>query len=391
MTHSRGLDVRPGRIHSLDGLRGLAATVVLLHHALLVFPSLAAPYFNGETTRWSAAWWFVNTPMHLFWEGTAAVYVFFILSGVVLAVPVYAASGTFDWKAFYPQRLLRLYVPVWGAVLFAVGTFLIVPRNPLMESAWLQAMPSQITPDRVFKDLTLIMGNGWLASPLWSLRWEILFSVLLPLFIWAAYLVRRHTFLAIGGCLVVIGIGGFVNQDVLRFMPMFAIGVLLLPIVSSPREATRALASQPRHAGWISTLALGLLLMILPWLAPILKTSSAGAGLLIGLAAGGSSLVVICAATYPPVKRFLTYPLLLWLGRISFSLYLVHEPIVITTAHLFGPGNEYIAVPVGIMASLAVAALFFRFVEQPSYKLAKASVRVLSRSTKTFGSTRSTA
>jgi peptidoglycan/LPS O-acetylase OafA/YrhL len=95
------------RLHSLDGLRGLSALVVVLHHALLVVPALAAPYYDqGPAASGSAEWWLSHTPIHALWEGKAAVYVFFVLSGFVL--PLLAHRAQFRWSVYYPQRLLRL-------------------------------------------------------------------------------------------------------------------------------------------------------------------------------------------------------------------------------------------------------------------------------------------
>ncbi|WP_368259248.1 acyltransferase family protein, partial [Blautia wexlerae] len=81
------------RLRSLDGLRGLAAVIVLVHHALLVIPALAAPYY-GQTVQPGLPWLLVHTPLHLLWAGTEAVYLFFILSGLVLTLAARSASFT---------------------------------------------------------------------------------------------------------------------------------------------------------------------------------------------------------------------------------------------------------------------------------------------------------
>lgn len=331
------------------------------------------------TTEWSLEWWLVNTPLHLLWEGTAAVYVFFILSGLVLAKAVYASDGSFGWRVFYTQRLLRLYLPIWAAVLFTVFTFSIVPRTADMGSAWIQAGATEVTLSRTVRDLTLVLGTGGLSSPLWSLRWEILFSLLLPLYVWVAYLVRRRPLLTIAGCLMVVAAGDMLNQDVLRYMPMFAIGVLLFPLIEVSQEMQRNEVVARKHAAGAPILVLGLLLLNLRWLAPALTADVIAGGVLLGLSTLGAIMVVICASQYPPVARFLSSSPLLWLGRISFSLYLVHEPIIIGTAYLFGPGNEYIASPVAMAASFIVCSLFFRFVERPSHMVAKKAAKVIGR------------
>lgn len=76
-------------MQSFDGLRGVAAVVVLIHHSLLTVPSLASAYYPTTVTAiaWSKSWLITYTPLHLIWAGTEAVCLFFILSGFVLTLP----------------------------------------------------------------------------------------------------------------------------------------------------------------------------------------------------------------------------------------------------------------------------------------------------------------
>ena len=360
-----------GRLRSLDGLRGVAALIVLVHHSLLTIPAFAAPYFDGGANRTVGTWewWVTHTPLHLFWEGTGAVYVFFILSGMVLTLPVLKAAA-FSWKAYYPQRLVRLYVPIWAAVAFAVATILLVPRTTEMASAWIRDRPMDVSKLAIARDLTLVTENGGLASPLWSLQWEILFSLLLPLFVLIAVKTRRFAVPMIALCVAVIAVGG--AEEWVRFMPMFLIGALLATMLPRLARIKDSIDARRRsNLIWAVAAAAGLALLVAKWLLLPADVSTPVRVAVFGLTAVGAVLVVLVAAYWGWARRLLETRLVQWLGAISFSLYLTHEPIVIASAYFFGPGQGVLAILVAIPASLIVAQLFFLAVERPSHILAK--------------------
>lgn len=89
-------------------------------------------------------------------------------------------------------------------------------------------------------------------------------------------------------------------------------------------------------------------------------TVSIGAVLLIGL-----------SATSPAIAGPLEHPVLAWLGRISYSLYLVHLPVLLALIHAFG---DVVPLPVLLALvpplSLIAAELFCRLVELPSLRFA---------------------
>lgn len=369
----------PRRIESLDGLRGVAALIVLVHHALLLIPVLAAPYYlpSGVDSPGSWEWLMVHTPLHLLWDGIGPVYIFFVLSGLVLALPVLRAQQ-FDWKAYYPQRLIRLYLPIWGAVALAIATMFAVPRNGDMNNEWL-AHHIELSWKAIFQDLTLLRGAGQVASPLWSLEWEVLFSLLLPLYVWLALKLPKLNLLKAVSLICMTCIGAAIGLKILHYLPMFMVGVVMA-VEWKRLEVLASRITVRRRANyvWAMVIFAATLLMSFPWILMLTPVSEVALDASKGLVLVGATLVVFLAWHWTPAKQFLCWKPVQWLGTISFSLYLVHEPVVIAMAYLLGSDMLLAAVPASIVVSLVVASLFFRMVERPSHLLAKNVHRRLS-------------
>ena len=230
------------RVTQLDGLRGIAALVVVACHLLSVVPGIgdvvfddrAAPLNTGET-------WAVFSPLHLLWNGTPAVHVFFVLSGFVLILPFTKAGATTRWPTYYAKRLLRLYLPAWAALAVAVALIVMVPRtvSPL-QSSWADMYVVDPSLARVAKDSLLLLGASTVNTPLWTLRWEVLFSLLLPVYVFVALRWRRLWHLKLALVLALAGVGAVQHIDWLIYLPLFAIGAILGAERDRIRELTRS-------------------------------------------------------------------------------------------------------------------------------------------------------
>jgi peptidoglycan/LPS O-acetylase OafA/YrhL len=77
------------RLRSLDGLRGVAAIVVVAYHSLLISPSLAEIVVNNQPAEPGSFWdLLLHSPLRILIAGNEAVIVFFVLSGLVLTLQV---------------------------------------------------------------------------------------------------------------------------------------------------------------------------------------------------------------------------------------------------------------------------------------------------------------
>ncbi|PPF43579.1 acyltransferase [Pseudoclavibacter sp. AY1F1] len=360
------------RLRELDGLRGLAALIVLIYHISLTYPSLAAPYY-AQPVEGPLAFALTYTPLHLLRDGRMAVYIFFVLSGLVLALPVLARGRAYPWLAYYPQRLIRLYLPVWAAVALGVALIALVPRGAEMGSIWLESAPDTFGATQIALDLTLVAGVGGVVSPLWTLRWEVLFSLLLPVYMFLATKFRRQWWALALASLILIGVGFRLDNEYLSILPMFMLGVASAAGLDDIRRSGEAL--KPRWRGLL--LICAALLLVSPWLAQLVSVPGGLVGHLRVAVAAGAMLTVWCAICVPSFGNLLKARPFQWLGAISFSLYLIHEPIVIASAFWFGAENLILAGVVSCFSSLLLASVFLRFVERPSHRLALLVGRLL--------------
>ncbi|WP_308490890.1 acyltransferase family protein [Microbacterium terrisoli] len=352
------------RLSALDGLRGIAALVVVVHHALLVSPSFAAAYYGGPTpdNPWLIA--LAYTPLHLMWGGAEAVVLFFVLSGFVLSRA--ARSRSFDWFAYFPSRILRLYVPVIAAVAFAFA-ILLLPHDGATSSPWLTGRVTGYPLHDILRDLTLLGGSSGVVSPLWTLRWEVIFSLLLPV---AAYFARLIPAWMLGiACVVMSAIGA--SQDVasLQYLPIFGIGVALEGMWDG---ISRMVERATRHVGWLvwtAVLAVATVLLSMHWLLLLPLGHSAAVAFSQAPIVIGAAIFVVAAVHCAPLRRALTWRPVVLLGAISFSLYLIHEPIVIFMANLTDAMTWTLLTAVPL--ALITAWVFWLVVERPAHHLAR--------------------
>ena len=356
------------RLTSLDGLRGLAAAIVLLHHALLTFPNLAGPYRPNAASVWSFNWWLTYTPLHLVWAGNEAVYLFFVLSGAVLTLSV-VRNQAFDWVTYYPRRIIRLYGPVLVAIAIGYCLILLVPRDVVDELGnWVEGRPSSYPLAIVARDAALILGSSGTVSPLWSLRWEVIFSLALPLYVLLAKTRRIPVWITTTLSIGVLALGAALPNSYFFYLAIFALGAIL---AGNWSRLTKLLDRPLPRWFWPAFFAGAVLLTLLRWELGGWGVPRGTSGALNAVSVIGTALLVVCAAFWPAARHFLETRPLQWLGRISFSLYLVHEPIVIASRFSTQSLSPWVGMAISIPTALVIAAVFYRLVEQPCYRLAK--------------------
>lgn len=358
------------RIDALDGLRGVACVAVLLLHVAMML-ELFGP----------------QGPCALI-PGTPAVIVFFVLSGVVLSLAPLArlrAGRSYDWLGYYPRRVVRLGVPLVAAVAFGiVGGYVAWSLGGTGRSATAIAFdggPQRLVHDLIMQfdviffvsdDVTNLFGEPLVRvnSPVWSMGWELWFSLTLPLAI--ACLARaRHDAATALGIFVGIFVSHWCGYFPLRLCLTFWLGVLLAKHVG--RLAEKRLGPVPSAAAFVVLLAVIELAQAntAGLLGPLDPLVSAALATLMNMACMG--LVALCMMD-GPVRRALSTRPVRFLGSISFSLYLTHAVVIGGLAAVLprlGIVDPLVQAIVAVVLSMGVAVVFWRVVERPAISLSR--------------------
>lgn len=309
------------RYPSLDGLRGLAAFIVVMHHC-------AATYFGMPFPNWIR-----YTPLRLLTDGRAAVLVFFVLSGFVLYLSLQKGLESRRYWPYLAKRFMRLYPPFIVAIFASALLWLIVkPQSIVGISAWFNVGNWETRPSFTLLVAHLAMTNNkqWqsLDVVMWSLVHEARISIFFPII---AVCVARNWLLTLIASAIVSEFSrrftsGPTNSfwfnpvDTLQFLVLFAVGAALAQNASRVNLAISSLSKIQRA-----------LILLVSLTALISSMSSSSYSVLAQI---GAACVVAISFADPYAIRFISGKIPAFLEKISYSLYLIHLPILFTLVHV---------------------------------------------------------
>lgn len=338
MTRSSASTYRP----DIDGLRAVAVLLVVLFH-------LDVPGFSG---------------------GYVGVDVFFVISGYLITDRIRAQreAGTWSITRFYVKRIRRL-VPALTVTIALVLLF-----AALLLDAGLTAATAE---SAVFASLSIANFHFWLTSgyfdvgaharPLlhtWSLGIEEQFYLLWPALLGVALASRRRL-----AALGVFTVATFVASEVLfaddppaaffllhaRFIEL-AIGAAL-----ALNPGTRPASAPPR--GLLGTVGLAAAFGVFAFATLTFDDTTRFPSYPALVVCAASAAAIACGRA-PVLGRLLDNPVATWIGRVSYSAYLVHWPLIVFVEYALFREPDAFETALLFAATFAGAALMHHGVER---------------------------
>ena len=334
------------RYEELDSLRGLAALAVMAHHFLFIFPFIH-PYQNIHHPFLQVI---TFSPLHLFWTGYESVLLFFVLSGFVLSLPFNGGRAP-TYRSFIIKRIFRIYFPYLAAILLAVGLMTLFSRGGIEGlSSWFNSTWLAFDLRSFLKHLSLIAlpfnEAGRYDPVVWSLAIEMQISILFPFLFLAVFFFGWKR--ALAGAALLAWLSYTTGRlPLLRYVPAFIAGVLLARAREELISAYRKFTTSQRIFWFVSAIVC----YCVQWNAYSEEPQRQYLNdCLITL---GASMFIVTALGSAKASRALLLGPLVFVGKISYSIYLYHAIVLFTLVNLL-----YGRIPIGFILGLSVVVTF---------------------------------
>ena len=364
------------RIPQFDGLRGIAALIVVVSHITAGF--VPALYFGSEgrvVPEWQNA--FAMSPLFVTISGSFAVFVFFVLSGFVISASADTSRST-SVAGNCLARIVRLGLPCAASVLLAgalgqLNLFYVDQAASLSDHWWLKMYKNHHSTWEIFQNATgyfFWTGTSEINGVLWTMQRELLGS----LAIYVVFGYARSTFTRLICCALIAATVALLRLEPQSYL-CFAVGSAIFLIRGW-------LLRLPSWLG-LALFTVGLVLGGRPYFAPQPETFYDGINHFLGkyyllVWPTGAALVVCGAFMSVSAIKVLGGVLGRFLGRISFGVYLVHFPLLhslmaylyLTYGHTGVLGFAVVAL-LYLGAVILIAFAFTIFIDEPGTNFAR--------------------
>jgi peptidoglycan/LPS O-acetylase OafA/YrhL len=351
-----------GRFLMLDGLRGVAAMMVVLYHL-------------HDAIEESVRSWIPPALDLVLRNGNLGVDIFFVLSGFAIAHSVRNGKYTLGYLGrFALRRSIRLDPPLW--VTIAVELLLV--------KIALRFYPDLGTPmpslGQVLANVTYLqelIGSRDIVPVFWSLTYEVQFYLVTVLSLVIGLKLSQRGLPArwrtIGGTALAALLFGYSALIFLNFLATPKAGLFIIRWfqfflgVLAWAAVTRRIPVRTFMGAWVAVVAVIACSHSTPY-----RISATCAALM-------TSAFLVWAGSSGRMSTILAGSYAQFLGRISYSLYLLHEVVgwrfIALCKRLLGtqlsPLNATIVFVAGIALSIISAWIMYRLVEAPSMRLAR--------------------
>lgn len=351
------------RLAELDSVRGAAALSVVFHH----FKLLWNPHELSRVARLV----YIG-PLRLVSAGHEAVILFFVLSGFVLSIPALRGKAQ-PYPEFLVRRIFRIYFPylvalalsVWGAANL---------HGQVQGTDWYRDTWSNPVKWHLVLQHVLFVGEYDAAqfnTAFWSLVIEMRVSLIFPLLCAFALWLRPARLIALALVLFVFTflIQAFGHQNgailsTLHYSGAFVVGIFLARQQKQVSEAYARLSVGAKIA--LATLA-GFLFVYAG--VALSKVSPGAADWPTTLGAAG---LIGFGLNSRLCRGVLLSPIVRFLGRVSYSIYLVHGTILLALIHLLFRRIPIFAIFILYVTSvICMSEIFYRIVEKPFMELGR--------------------
>ena len=374
-----------GRIDSLDSLRGIAAMIVVIFHCLLSFNVFYYANYEDEYSN-KFVELITISPLHTIWAGKEAVLLFFVLSGFVLALPFLNGNAP-EYKVYVVRRFFRIYIP-YVVLIFISGVLMIIFAEykdiEYLSSTFNNRWDHYPTITSILAHILMInYDSANINGVVWSLYHEMRISLFFPLIVllfikfnWkkALGIALILTFIVYNGFTFVAH--GFTNEmlaklilsfrETFYYLVFFIMGTTL----ASRMNYVQSLIKPLNPGVKASLFVLSLLLVNDRWMYKIVNFK----GSLIDDILPGIGILILFSLILSSEKidKILTLKPFLFLGNVSYSLYLVHIPVLMLSvtylSKVLPVEFAFLLVPV---LSLPFAYFAYKYIEIPSNNLGK--------------------
>ena len=375
----------PARLVVLDSVRGIAALIVVIHHCFLTQPAFCEFFFSTWQTPAATSFQYImfHTPARIVWNGYEAVTLFYVLSGLVLALP-WAERRPSTYGRFALKRICRIYLPYCAAILIAATFNLLLVQSSDVPGAsrWVTQMnwTRPISLWTLF-DHAVMYGhrnsvNGVIHSLIWEMRVSLLFPFLILPVVWFRW---RGAIGLLAGLVTFVlavqfGVGhGFgphyaLLSDMqsggtakiayeLQWTAYYACFFIFGALIAFYLPQIRSKITQISQTGRIVLLICAVLMFQGHWslVHSVQETVIAAA----------SVLIIISAISGGVIEHVLLFRPLLFVGRISYSLYLVHVPMILCLVALLHSAPLWLLLIVVPPSAILVGWLFDITISKP--------------------------